>query len=401
MENKNKNTNILKDALFLSEKLGWSIIPVSTNKRPLIEWKKYQQIKATSEEITDWFVSYPDANISVVTGKISNLVIVDIDPKNGGSDKDFSGINTVKVKTANNGWHFYFQFEEGVTNSAGIRSGIDIRGEGGYAVLPPSILESGNHYEWLMSPHASTPIIPLPDFVKTWIANSKTQTGSTSNWNAEALHGVGEGVRNQTAASVAGKLLKRFKEDEWESEALPLFQAWNLKNNPPLSDEELQTTFESIKKKEKQNSEEEANNNGSSVAMQLVEEIKKGSIIFFHTPHKEGFAAINGDGSEIVRLRSRAFKQYLSFYAYRQTGKIVSGETIANVIQTLEGRALFDGASYELFVRIAQDNNTIWYDLGNGSAISIARDGWSITNTPPILFRRFPHQLTQEIPTVS
>ncbi len=396
MENKN---DIVKEALLLSEKLGWCIIPVNRDKKSLIEWKKYQKIKATSEEITAWFTSYPDANIAVVTGKISNLVIVDIDPKNSGTDDAFKEVKTVKVATGGKGLHFYFQYEEGIKTSAGIQAGIDIRAEGGYAVLPPSLHKSGSRYEWLLSPHSNTPIIPLPDFVKEWIKNDTIKEGVTeSNWNSEVLEGVGEGERNNTAASVAGKLLKRFKEEEWESEAWPLFQGWNLKNKPPLTRGELKITFESIKKKEKENREDESKNNNSSSALQLVEEIKKGSIVFFHTPHKEGFAAIKGDGSEIVKLHSKKFRQYLAFYAYKRTGKIVSGETIANVIQTLEGKALFEGLCYELFVRIARDEETICYDLGNGSAIIIDQNGWSITDTPPILFRRLPHQLAQEIP---
>jgi archaellum biogenesis ATPase FlaH len=245
----------LEEALYLLETHNWSIIPVGKDKKPLISWKEFQNRRPTRQEIEGWFQQFPQANIAVVTGKISGIVIVDLDPRHGASDKDFNRIVTIKAKTGSGGWHYYFQYEDGIANSTGVKPGIDTRGEGGFAVLPPSIHESGNHYEWSMSPHASTPIIPLPGFVKEWITNSKPQTEGVSNWNVETLRGVEEGLRNQTAASVAGKLLLRFPKDEWESEAWQFLLAWNERNAPPLPEAELRATFESISHRELQRSE--------------------------------------------------------------------------------------------------------------------------------------------------
>jgi len=226
--------------------LGWSVIPVGRNKKPLIEWKKYQTERPTSEAVQEWFTKFPQTNIAVVTGKISNLVIIDIDPRHGGNEERFKDIITVKSRTGGGGMHIYFQFEGGIENKAGIQEGIDVRGEGGYAVLPPSDHESGNCYEWILSPDDIS-LAVLPDFIKDWI-NAGGKEGRSNA--AEIINGVPEGQRNNSAASVAGKLLVKYPQGEWESEVWPLLEGWNSKNSPPLSENELRSVFESIINKE-------------------------------------------------------------------------------------------------------------------------------------------------------
>lgn len=396
MENSLEN-KILSQALNYAEKLGWSIIPVGKNKRPLIEWKQFQNKRATKEQISDWFNKNPDAGIAVITGNISNIVIVDIDPRHGGSNENFKDIQTLIAKTGGGGWHYYFQYEEGIQNHAGLEPGIDVRGEGGYAVLPPSPHESGINYKWEISPSDDVSISKIPQFVKDLLSTSKTKT-KKSKFDKAVLSGVGEGKRNESAASVAGKLLKRFPEEEWENEAWPHLINWNSQNNPPLSEEELRTTFESIKQRQSASSGDDEEGKKPTIALQLVEEINKEKIIFFHTPQKDGFAAINGDGSVIIKLRSRAFKQFISHHIYKNFKKTVSAETISNIIQLLEGKAVFDGEEHDLDVRIAEHGDAIWYDLGNGCVVHIDKSGWRISATPPILFKRFSHQTVQVNP---
>lgn len=68
--------------------LGYSVIPVGSNKQPLIKsWKPYQTKAATEDTIYYWWEKKPDANVGIVTGAISNLTVVDIDSyKPGGTD---------------------------------------------------------------------------------------------------------------------------------------------------------------------------------------------------------------------------------------------------------------------------------------------------------------------------
>lgn len=241
------NISILDSALYY-QSIGYSIIPISKDKKPLIEWKKYQTVKAIKDEVNTWFAKYPQANIGIITGKISGLVVVDIDPRHNGKNDSFKDTITVSSKTGGGGWHYYFQYEDDIQNATGIQPGVDIRGEGGYVIAPPSITDSGA-YEWMISPQSKTPIIPLPSFIKEWI--SKTKTNSLGNWNQEVLQGVADGERNNSATSYTGKLLSTLKEKDWESIGWIALQGWNEKNKPPLFYKELRSVFNSIAQRQK------------------------------------------------------------------------------------------------------------------------------------------------------
>ncbi|MBK9303851.1 MAG: bifunctional DNA primase/polymerase [bacterium] len=92
------------------------------------------------------FNAQPDSNIGIVTGKISNLVVLDIDPRNGGNEtfdslgltaKDLSSVPM--VRTGGGGRHFYFRCPEGgMPKAARLGPGIDIKSDGGIVVAPNS-----------------------------------------------------------------------------------------------------------------------------------------------------------------------------------------------------------------------------------------------------------------------
>ena len=70
-----------KAALLYRDK-GFSVIPVKGNKKPYIPWTEFQERKATVEEIEQWWKKWPGANVGIVTGKISG-VVVKADPETG------------------------------------------------------------------------------------------------------------------------------------------------------------------------------------------------------------------------------------------------------------------------------------------------------------------------------
>jgi hypothetical protein len=378
MNNLDNNTNYkLEQALSLL-KLGWSVIPLGIDKRPLIEWKPFQSEKASEEQINEWF-SKTEVNIGVVTGKISNLIVVDIDPRHGGTEEAFKDIQTVKSATGGGGWHYYFQYVEGVQNSANIKPGIDIRGEGGYVVVPPSSHSSGKDYEWIIAPDTTDKLIPLPEFIKEWIGDQKGKSATNGKSRVNnLLNGVEEGNRNESAASVVGKLLKRFKEDEWESEAWVLFQAWNKQNNPPLLDDELRTIFESIAKAETSSKDDE-DGDRRTVADKLVDLVlESGSQLYIdqtNEPH------ITFPEKAIVGfpIKSSIFRRWLSGMYWSKANKGFSGDTLSQVVNSLEGKAFFEGETVILFNRIARQGTTIFYDLGDDEkVVKITPQGWQV-----------------------
>lgn len=136
------NQKLLQSALLLIDK-KISVIPVGRNKVPLISWTEFQSRYATHDEIKGWFERFPDAQLGIVTGKISNLTVVDIE---FGGDPSFLPQNTTIVQTGRLGWHYYFQYFSGMRNKARIKELVDIRSEGGYVMAPESESEHGKYY---------------------------------------------------------------------------------------------------------------------------------------------------------------------------------------------------------------------------------------------------------------
>lgn len=143
--------NILEAALKYAEQ-GFSVIPISTKKKPLVSWAEFQNRKATEEEIKKWFAEFINPNIGIVTGEISNLLVVDCDTTEAIKQieellpDNFEGPIS---NTPRGGRHYYFQHCSGLSNRAGVLPGIDIRTVGGYIVIPPSANGSGKAYSWI------------------------------------------------------------------------------------------------------------------------------------------------------------------------------------------------------------------------------------------------------------
>jgi len=128
-------------------KKGFSVIPIGINKRPLIpSWKKYQETRATEAELLGWLKQYPEMQLGIITGKISGLVVVDVDDYKDGFGMKIKLAETRMVKTGSGGTHYYYKYpKEGISNSADAVEKWDVRGEGGYVVAPPSRNEKGDY----------------------------------------------------------------------------------------------------------------------------------------------------------------------------------------------------------------------------------------------------------------
>lgn len=132
-----------------------------------------------------------------------------------------------------------------------------------------------------------------------------------------------------------------------------------------------------------------------TIALQILEATEQNGIVLFHNQYKDGFVSLTGDGSEILRLRSKQFLLWLSNFTREKLGQTPSRNTLQNVIQVLEGNAIFNCSRYDLYIRIAEYEGAIWYDLADGKAVRITKDGWEIVDKPPILFQRVSHQVQQ------
>lgn len=99
------------------------------------------------DKIVRWWTMWPTANIAIATGVVSGLVVIDIDPRNGAmdtlarlADNGHTFGKTGQVLTHSGGWHLYYRHPGGkvTSRSNALGTGIDIKGDGGYVVAPPS-----------------------------------------------------------------------------------------------------------------------------------------------------------------------------------------------------------------------------------------------------------------------
>jgi len=211
---------------------GWNPIPVKfRSKTPSQAWKEFQGRRVNKDELQELFPGNEPANIGIVTGKISGLCVLDVDRKSGGLETlelltaEFGPLpETPTVVTGGGGRHFYFA-AHGIRNSAGVLGdGLDIRGEGGYVVCPPSIHENGTSYKWEqgLSPE-EVPVAPIPDWLLDKLNRKVSEVSEPGT--------VEEGRRHNHLTSLAGRLLGTGIESDVLEAALV---AENARCEPPF-----------------------------------------------------------------------------------------------------------------------------------------------------------------------
>ncbi len=190
-------------------------------------------------------------NVGIATG--GSFFVVDIDPRHEG-DKTLARLIvehgdlplTPKVKTGGGGYHYYFRYPEGVAirSRAGVAQGIDIRGDKGYVLAPPSNHESGNNYEWIVG--LDTPIADAPAWVLALAAESVSQAhiddeftlvmGSDRADDFASHPGACSGDLNDEICRLIGNHVNR-GDSRKTIEALAL--AWAKRCDPPIREAEV------------------------------------------------------------------------------------------------------------------------------------------------------------------
>ena len=294
--------------------LGFSVIPIKTlayattspgsdkeAKQPLIKWERFQTELPTLAEIERWSTQWPSAGIAVVCGLLSDVMVFDDDLfsripllasergevaereyqvllQNYGSHEKLvdvykagdelhaalMDIATARARSSR-GRHFYFRMPrdaDGVPVATGNRIGFlpkwDIRAEGGYVILPPSIHPSGTSYVWENVPEDG--IAPLPAGIAEAVSRivapvqSSPVTRTYSVWNINVP--IPEGHRNDELARWIGGQIGRgghcHDELTWPMLKLAVLEYNRKQNVPPLEEEEVLTTFDSICKTERE-----------------------------------------------------------------------------------------------------------------------------------------------------
>lgn len=131
---------------------------------------------------------------------------------------------------------------------------------------------------------------------------------------------------------------------------------------------------------------------GQSQASQIVQLVlERDGTVLFHDEDEVAYASIGVDGhSETYALRSRAFKLWVRRLFYEEYEAAPNGTALGDAIGVLEGKALFEGRTVPVNLRVAGDDHAIVIDLGDDQwrAVRITRDGWEVLDHHPVRFRR-------------
>ena len=199
----------------------------SVGKHPRLS-RGFYSASHDPRQIDQWWHRWPEANIGIPCGA-SGIVVLDYDPH---SDPDGTGRsrfdeftdNGYTVYTGGGGLHEYFRTPAGVVvrNSGGkLGPGIDVRGDGGYIVAPPSLHRSGKRYTWVQGPTQTLRLesirylppsvlqaLTQPNDVEPRVRAHRTTSHAINNdVDAALARGcIPAGSRNSTLTSLAGTL---------------------------------------------------------------------------------------------------------------------------------------------------------------------------------------------------
>jgi putative DNA primase/helicase len=138
------NTNSTLDDISKLSAQGIPVFPCGHNKRPLTP-DGFKNATTNIEQLTEWWIQVPDAFIGMPTGQITDVTVLDVDPDKGGhlSLRVLEILHgaklpkTYSVDTINGGTHYYFKDAELKSSASVLGLGLDIRGNGGYVIIPP------------------------------------------------------------------------------------------------------------------------------------------------------------------------------------------------------------------------------------------------------------------------
>ena len=156
------------------------------------------------DRIRGWWDRWPNANIGVVTGAPSGLVVLDVDLPDGPDSlatlqAEHGGLPaTCQQTTGSGGRQLLFAHPDfPVGNRARLRPGLDVRGDGGYIVVPPSIHATGGRYQW----EGRLPPAAPPDWLLALLDRSRApQRPVTIEIRGRPVPGGGRQERYATAA---------------------------------------------------------------------------------------------------------------------------------------------------------------------------------------------------------
>lgn len=226
--------------------MGFAVFPVRpAGKEPLTS-NGCKAATTDKQQIKNWWEKWPDANIGIGTGSVSGgLVVIDLDID---ETKGLNGYDSLKAWqrengelpetcqsiTGRGGYHLFYRDSAINRCRVGLYEGVDIRGEGGYIIAPPSTHPNGRVYEWEYPPD-EYPITQADDTVRKFLAGPVPEKQKKQYF--ESPETIPEGKRTDTLISLIGTLKKKGLSGSAIQAAVEQENA--SKCVPPFTDQEL------------------------------------------------------------------------------------------------------------------------------------------------------------------
>ena len=225
---------------------GWAVFPIKPRAKSPLTLHGFKEASKAGDTIRAWWRRWPEANVGIATGAVSGFIVLDVDPANGGDNtlaelraRNGELPDTVEALTGGGGRHILFRHPGRFVkcSESELGPGLDVKGDGGYVVGPPSFHPNGRAYAWELSSHPDeVPLAGMPE----WIAPKRAPREPAAPLGAV----IPEGARNSTLASLGGSMRRR---GAGESAIVAALLAENLDRCvPPLAEDEVRAIAASM-----------------------------------------------------------------------------------------------------------------------------------------------------------
>lgn len=422
---------------------GLAVFPCRPGGKVPLTANGFHDATADADRVAAWWTAHPTANIATPTGAAAGFWVLDVDQLDALDELTAARgplPATKSVVTGGGGLHMWFAHpRRRIGNRAGVVAGIDVRGDGGYVILPPSRTDDEYRWRGRMLPVAAAPAwlleiveqpAPRPAQLEPPLTvgeRERSYAAAALASESATLASTGEGGRNaalNTASFNLGQLVGAGVLHRAEVEGAVLAAC---AVNGLLTSERRQTeaTLRSgldagarepravpastpRASRPRRGDVPQPDLNGRPVLVeaevdggpgrpgerrsqaQVLMDLATARYTFAVATTGEPFAVPVG-GPRIARmLRGDAsLRAELAHAYYAEHDRVASTTALADALRTLEGRA-HQQPRQELALRIAEHDGCVVLDLGrpDGAVVVIDAGGWRITDSSPVLFRR-------------
>jgi len=235
--------SLLSSALAYAEN-GWQVFPLRPGAKVPMGGNGHLDATVDEATIRDWWTRNPDSNIGIACGSVSGITIIDVDgPQGIASSKQVKGVPATRMIKTPHGFHLYFMYNEGFHTGANFLPGLDVRNDGGYVVAPPSVVDEQPYT--VLRDEVLAELILVPEVFQQTHRNGhgNTPNADQPTWVSQALAGVSQGSRDETATRLAGYFhSKGLPQDV----ILELMKPFGERCQPPYAERDLLKTIASI-----------------------------------------------------------------------------------------------------------------------------------------------------------